>query len=346
MPITRLSLLERLSVSVSYAKVFVDLLQERNIDRSELLRGTGIDPGSLTEVDARISAARFVALVRNGLDLTGDANLGVWFGLQLKISTHGYLGYAALSSATLGEAIQMAVKYAATRLSLLKVSYSESDTHAILQVDCTVPMDPEVERFMLQTFFTSFGVMGENLIGQVPDPVEVLCTYEDKPDPELAARFDGRLPSFNQAVNQIRLPLGFLQIPLDMSDPVSHQLMEDQCRRELASMDASGDLLIKVRQLISAEPGRFPKLEEVAEKCFMSSRTFKRRLAELGTSYQELVDSERQKKAMEYLKHTSKTVDEIALLLGYNDPSNFGRAFKRWLGITPTRFRNQASLQQ
>ena len=321
----------------------MDLLAERDISQADALRTTGIEPDALTEVDARISGSQFVRLVKNGLQLSADPNLGVWFGLQLKISTHGYLGLAALSSATLGEAIQMAVKYAATRLSLLRVSIVESGADAIIQVDPAAPMEQEVERFMLQTVFTSLGVMSENLIGQVPEPVEVFCTYEEHPDPELAERFGGRLPKFNQTVNQIRLPASFLQIPLDMSDPASHQLMEAQCRRELETIDAGAELLIKVRQLISAEPGRFPKLEEVAERCFMSSRTFKRRLAELGTSYQELVDSERQKKAMDYLKHTSKSVDEIALLLGYNDPSNFGRAFKRWLGTTPTQYRNQTA---
>lgn len=334
-------MLDRLTVSVSYAKVLVDLLTTRDLSVAEILRNTGIGPAALTQVEGRVSAREFVRLVRNGLVLTGDSNLGVWFGLQLKISTHGYLGLAALSSATLGEAIQMAVKYAATRLSLLRVSYWEADDAAVIQVECAVPIEPDLERFLLQTVFTSLGVISENLIGQVPEPLEVLCTYDDHPDPVLVERFNGRLPKFNQAVNQIRLPASFLRIPLDMSDPSSHQLMEAQCRRELEAIDAGADLLLKVRQLIGAEPGRFPKLAEVAEKCFMSSRTFKRRLADLGTSYQELVDSERQKKAMEYLKHTSKTVDEIALLLGYNDPSNFGRAFKRWLGATPTQYRNR-----
>ena len=329
---------------MSYAKVLVDLLESRHLSVAEILHHTGIDAGVLTQVDGRVSAREFVRLVRNGLQLTEDPNLGVWFGLQLKISTHGYLGLAALSSATLGEAIQMAVKYAATRLSLLRVSYWESGDEAVIQIDCAVPMELDLERFLLQTVFTSLGVISENLIGQLPEPLEVLCTYEDHPDPVILERFAGRrMPKFNQAVNQIRLPASFLRIPLDMSDPASHQLMEAQCRRELEAIDAGADLLLKVRQLISAQPGRFPKLEEVAEKCFMSSRTFKRRLADLGTSYQELLDSERQKRAMEYLKHTSKTVDEIALLLGYNDPSNFGRAFKRWLGATPTQYRNQQS---
>ncbi|MDX1692309.1 MAG: AraC family transcriptional regulator [Ketobacteraceae bacterium] len=335
--------MDRPSVNISYAKVLVDLLVQRGLNPDDILADTGIDPATLPDADTRISNQQFLRLVENGLALSGDPNLGVWFGLQLKISAHGYLGYAALSSATLGEAIQMAVKYAATRLGLVKVSYFESDDFGVIQADCTVPLKEETERFVLQTFFTSFGVMGENLVGEVPDQVEVLCSYSDVPDPELADRFNGQLPRFNQPVNQIRLPVSFLQTPLGMSDPVSHQLMEAQCRKELETIGTGSDLLLKVRRIVSAEPGRFPKLEEVAEQCFMSSRTFKRRLADLGTSYQELVDHERRKKAMEYLSHTSKTVDEIALLLGYNDPSNFGRAFKRWLGTTPTQYRNQKS---
>jgi AraC-like DNA-binding protein len=336
--------LDRLTINASYGKVLLDLLVQRGLKQADILADTGIDPAVMEDVDAKVSSQQFVALVKNGLALTDDPNLGVWFGLQLKISTHGYLGYAALSSATLGEAIEMAVKYASTRLSVLKVSVFESGDYAVIQADCTVPLSPDIERFVLQTFFTSFGVMAENLLGRVPDQVDVLCSYEEIPDPRLDDLFEGDAPRHNQAVNQIRLPAAVLNIPLGMSDPVSHQLMEEQCRRELEAVAAGADLLLKVRQLIGAEPGRFPKLEEVAEQCFMSSRTFKRRLADLGTSYQELVDTERQKKAMEYLRHTSKTVDEIALLLGYNDPSNFGRAFKRWLGTTPTQYRNQASM--
>lgn len=340
--ISRSSPLDRLSVSVTYANVLLDLLAERGLSQADLLAETGIDADQLTQVDGKITSAQFIVLVERGLAHTGDTNLGVWFGLKLKISTHGYVGYAALSSATLGEAIQMAAKYFATRLSVMRVSFFEEADEAVIQVDSTETLPQDVERFLLQSFFTSFGVMGENLIGEVPEQARSFCTYSRfDEDPALAKRFQGREPVFDQPVNQIRLPKALLAMPLDMSDPISHQLMEEQCRKELEAIEASGDLLLKVRQLISSEPGRFPKLEEVAEKCFMSSRTFKRRLADIGTSYQELVDSERQKKAMNYLKHTNKTVDEIALLLGYNDPSNFGRAFKRWLGTTPTQFRNQ-----
>ncbi|MCG8316886.1 MAG: AraC family transcriptional regulator, partial [Pseudomonadales bacterium] len=232
-------------------------------------------------------------------------------------------------------------KYLKTRFNLLQVSAFVEGDEAVIQVESTLQLEPTVERFLLQSVFTSFGVMAQNLMGAIPDQVRTLCTYSQAEDPRLDSLFNGRRPVFEQPVNQIRLPKQVLALPLTMSDPVSRQLMEAQCRKELAAIDKNVPLLIKVKQLMGAESGRFPKLEDIASQCCMSERTFKRRLAELGTSYQVLLDSERERKAVEYLRHTRKTVDEIALLLGYNDPSNFSRAFKRWTGSTPAQFRHQ-----
>jgi len=71
----------------------------------------------------------------------------------------------------------------------------------------------------------------------------------------------------------------------------------------------------------------------------MSSRTLKRKLQQLGTSYQKILDDLRKGLAVEHLTQTSSTVDDIALMLGYSDASNFARAFRRWTGRSPTDYR-------
>ncbi|MCG8673144.1 MAG: AraC family transcriptional regulator [Pseudomonadales bacterium] len=277
-----MSPLDHASIHASYAKVLVELLVSRGADREQLLEQVGISPDILEAADAKVSGNQFNELVDAGFKFTQDPNLGVWFGLQLKISTHGFLGYAALSSAKLGEAIELGVKYAKTRLGLVNIDFYIDGDDGVIAVDSMIPVDKDLERFFLQTFYTSFAVMGENLIGTLPEDIEAYCTYsEPEFDPKLAELFDDKHPHYDQPVNQIRIPKQYLDLPLGMSDPVSKQLMEEQCRKELESLGQFDDLLVKVRQEIVAEPGRFPKLEEVAEKCFMSSRTFNRRLADL-----------------------------------------------------------------
>ena len=71
----------------------------------------------------------------------------------------------------------------------------------------------------------------------------------------------------------------------------------------------------------------------------MSEATLQQRLAERGTSFQELLDDTRCELAIGYLHQPALTVTEIAFLLGFTDASNFTRAFKRWKGVPPSNFR-------
>ena len=70
-----------------------------------------------------------------------------------------------------------------------------------------------------------------------------------------------------------------------------------------------------------------------------SPRTVNRQLAQLNTSYQHTLDEARREKALELLDGSSMSIEQISMNLGYNDPSNFGRAFRRWLGQSPRAYR-------
>jgi AraC-like DNA-binding protein len=67
----------------------------------------------------------------------------------------------------------------------------------------------------------------------------------------------------------------------------------------------------------------------------------RRRLSELGTSYQRILDDVRRELAIEYLRTTNLTVQEIAELLGYSEVTNFRRAFMRWVEMSPYQYRKQ-----
>ena len=72
-----------------------------------------------------------------------------------------------------------------------------------------------------------------------------------------------------------------------------------------------------------------------------SVRTLQRRLQESGLSYSELVNELRFETAARLLRETDATALEIALEVGYEDPSHFSRAFKRLAGISPREYRRQ-----
>jgi AraC-like DNA-binding protein len=91
-----------------------------------------------------------------------------------------------------------------------------------------------------------------------------------------------------------------------------------------------------------------PTLEDVASKLHVSPRTMIRRLRSLGTSYQEITRAFLEARARELLANHEITVKEVAGMLGFDTPANFGRTFKRWFGVSPgayraTRMRSDAS---
>ena len=82
-----------------------------------------------------------------------------------------------------------------------------------------------------------------------------------------------------------------------------------------------------------------PKRDAVAQALCLSQRTLQRRLQEEGTSFQQLLDDTRRELVVQYLAQPNLTLLEIAYLLGFADPSNFFRAFRRWFASTPGEYR-------
>ena len=82
-------------------------------------------------------------------------------------------------------------------------------------------------------------------------------------------------------------------------------------------------------------------LDQVAGWLHLSSRTFKRRLRDEGANFRDLVEAELKSRALRWLGDERLGVSEVAYRLGYNDVSNFSRAFKRWTGLTPREHRSK-----
>ncbi|MFM5908611.1 MAG: helix-turn-helix transcriptional regulator, partial [Novosphingobium sp.] len=80
-------------------------------------------------------------------------------------------------------------------------------------------------------------------------------------------------------------------------------------------------------------------IERCAAKLGLSVRTLQSRLAEQGQRFSDMVECQREAIARDFLRSSNLSLDEIAERLGYGDQTSFGRAFKRWTGMTPQAFR-------
>ena len=331
----------RPAVPIAYPRLLVEILVEQGVIREDLLEGTGIQARAFENPDNRLTPAQFLHLVLNAFYLGKNAALGYELGLRTPVTSHGFLGYGVMSCQTLRDAIELAAKYVRLRTILMTFRLYEEGDEAVVEATANHPVGP-LHHFVFESLLLSLARAGSFITGNSLQDGEI---HFDYPEPDYYAPLRHRLPpmQFNRSANQLRFPRRFLDQPLVMADPVAARLAVEQCEREMALLnDNSVDVPARVRALFGSANGAYPSLETTAEKLFMSSRTLKRRLQQHGLSFQELLDESRKRDAMRLLEHSGLTVEQVAQRLGYSDPANFTRAFRKWSGSTPRQYREQS----
>jgi len=103
------------------------------------------------------------------------------------------------------------------------------------------------------------------------------------------------------------------------------------------------DFATSLRLLLSGYLDEGLTVTDCADLVGMSERTLQRRLADDGTSFNVLLDQVRFDTAKQLLQNHSISVTDISGELGYKDPANFTRAFRRWAGVSPRKHRQLLS---
>lgn len=331
---------EQYSASFEYVPLLLEMMEKKGIPAAQLLEGIDLpERQRWNEPGLRIVATDFDKLVRRALALSEEPWLGWSFGQSMNISTHGFLGYAAMSSATLGDAIDLAVKYFRTRSTIIALDFFIDGDQAVIQANEQLALN-ELANFSIENLFSSLYFMAQKMLVDQSLAGEVRFAY---PEPDYFEKLRPLLPGpclFDCPHHQLRFAASLLDAPLKFADPRLESMARSQCEEEMVDIALPPALLGRVKRVILAESGNFPSVDEVANQLHMSSRTLKRKLQQLGTSYQRILDDLRRGLAVEYLTRSAHTIDEIAALLGYSDASNFARAFRRWTGKNPSDYRS------
>jgi AraC-like DNA-binding protein len=82
-----------------------------------------------------------------------------------------------------------------------------------------------------------------------------------------------------------------------------------------------------------------PEIDSVAEKLEISVRTLQRELNRDGVRFRDLVQRARFDQAVRLVVETPSPIEDIAREIGYSDPANFTRAFRRASGMPPKAYR-------
>ena len=327
------------STPAQYLIILLDLARQRGVAASEMLAGTELTEAGLTTIGARISESDFIHVVEQGYLLTGDNALGLHLGTRLNLSAHATVGQAFLTCETLQQVISFFLKYYHILAPALELEYEIKDGRFWLIPRSDYSDDHPV--FSHELLFAAICHTMQFLINQPGLSFRIELPYSA---PEHAAEY---YPLFGDDVRfdcpqgRISFPEEWLEVELPSSNPALLALYEGECKRLLADLKGKVSLTEQTLQLLRRLEGHYPQMPQVASMLNLSPRTFRRRLETEQASFQQLLDQVRAEHASHYLP-TELPLLSIAYMVGFNDVSNFRRAFIKWTGHTPGEIRSGA----
>jgi len=337
-----LLLLLNLKMHSVYIKALIKVLEARKLDVSYFSDNSGIKEVDLDKT-VSLTAQQLDTISTNAIEMTNDRQLGLLVGSSMDISSQGIFGYAIITSATIGDALKLMVRYNKALLPSLDVKMLSRQSR--VEVLIKAPHLPDdLERFYIELLYAAIMRSGNTLIPKGRTSVQVEFDYEAPYDKAPYQKLFGSKVKFNSNRSVLSFDEAGLDLSIVTANPVARDIFRRECDRLLSRGTHRGMISERVQEVLLRSGTEFPTSMHVANQLHMSESTLQRRLAKEGYKFQQLLDQVRNKLAHEYLTGTQLTINEIAALLGFSDAANFRRSFKRWSKKTPTEVRNEVLL--
>ncbi|MHB9799622.1 AraC family transcriptional regulator [Pseudomonas sp. MT3] len=325
------------SVSVSLTQAVLLAAVRLGLDRESLLAASGLQEAQLGDPDARIDFPRQESLWGAIQSRLPSHEPGLALGRALSSASFSALGYLLQSSTTLGEALESGLRY--QRLVGEGGQVTIEPQAEVIWVAYR-PLNPEQPATRARAL-ALLSFWARQLKALLPGLQLAGCRFMHRQPEHLddyATAFACPL-HFDTQDYALGLPKAMAGVALPQANASLRDLLRQHAEGLLArlpSASVSGRVVALLgEQLTRGEPGR----AAVASELGLSERTLQRRLAEEGSSYQQLLADTRRQLAERYLSEGNLPATDIAALLGYSEPSVFFRAFRNWTRLTPGEYR-------
>lgn len=325
------------------ANVLVNFALEKGASLETMLADTGIDQTKFLQHHVYLCVDQFMQMARNFVKLYPESGYGLEFGRRLNITTRGTVGLAVLSMSTLGETVRFGVKYQEV-LEIPQVATIETDdlgVHLYFRYEENVMQDLPLLRFLVESNLASYINTGRYLLHAPFDPVAVYLPYAEPPYVDAYYPLLGNKLHFNAGICKLVIDRQLLDAKLPSANPIVARACYDACDDLLRNFRKNQTLTYRINSILLQRHGDYPTLKELSGMLNLDERTIRRRLSMERTSYKMLLNEARTKHASKLLSVRSNSVESVAMALGFNNASNFRRAFKAWTGLNPGEYREQ-----
>lgn len=327
-----------MGTSILFVHALMDALERSGVQRERFLQAAPIDRALLDRLDGRMSLATFDALLDLALSLSGDPAFGLHMGDAVNPGNYNLTTHLAVHATTLRDAIGALQRFYLLLSDRPFWQFVEEDRTASLLYE-PGPGTSAARRFRSELTLTGFYKLLKYF---APSARARAVAFDHEAPPyraEYTRVFEGA-ERFGQPSTAVVFDRKLLDTAQMHRDPELHATIVSRAERRVSRMVDDAGYARRVRQhvLDGAGSGRHD-MPTVARALGVSARSLRRRLAEEGTSFRDVVDEALGALAKRLVSDEERPIEAAAYAMGFAHPSAFHRAFKRWTGATPAAAR-------
>lgn len=327
---------KRSSASVRLVGTFA---QEQGLDLADILSGSRLKAIDLDDPAIEVDASQELRVVANLVRACPQPGLGLEVGLRYNFASYGLWGLGLISSATVGDALALALRFIPLTFAFCKIS-GDLDGEVCSVMFEAPDVEPALQRFLVERDVAAASRLMKETLG----PAFNLSRFAIQHDISLSAtrsdalrRMTGIGPEWGAGCNRLSFDRKLLAQRLPQANPVTVAMCERACEALMAQRRArlgTGECL---RQYLMSLPlHSAPDLPQAARALGLSDRTLKRRLQHEGASFRQLLAEVRGQQANHLLADDTLSLSQIAERMGFSDLSSFSQTYKRWFGVAPS----------
>ena len=326
------------TVSVDLIRALIEAAKHKGISSRQLL--ASLHRNSLGEggPNGQVTPAELCQLCEAILSSSVEGSFALYSGIHLQGEGLSVVTPLVKSAATLRAALDTLLRFSRLVMNPGGICLSEHGNEVVLETFIPDTGSARANQFLAEMslaaqfrFVRSFDGLGR--VTKVS-----FCHPEPPYRAAYGEIFEGT-ERFEQSFTGIVFERALLNARSPFHDEDVHDVLHDLASRRLLRITHSTSYTIRVRELLQRQhaPHTF-LMEQAARHLGVSGRSLRRRLAEEGKSYRDVLYEACGLVATRLLAEEGSSIQQVSFLMGFSVPSSFHRAFKRWTGMSPSEF--------
>ena len=319
----------------------IDFLERNGFDPQSVIGKSSMRMAEAADAYRQVDLSTIMSVFKRVADHTHRPTIGLELGLSVDVQQMGPFGFLFMNAPTIGHTLSDFVSFGPLFQTHAHFGLSRGRRRFSIEYSSN---HPELPGWELDSEVTVAYIMGivNSVAGERINPSAVDMDHVPICKNAEYLKYLSLRPRFGRRINRIYYPLSLLDRAVPGANPLLYSVLRRHMVDLANAMPREENLIDIIANNIRRGLGTDTvSLEHIASELGVEPRTLQRQLVKAGTSFQKIFAKVRLELACYYLERTTLDVTSISLELGYSESSVFSRAFKRWTGFSPDRYRKQ-----